>query len=91
MAFWFSGELLRIRDESLAALEDARKGIEVSRSVLREAGGNATLGRASDPPLPSSSLFEDGGVGSSLAAIEQLSIICGGARVEEWLEQVGDI
>lgn len=74
----------------MAALEDARKGIEVSRSVLREAGGNAAMGRASDPPLPPSSSFEDGGVGSSLAAIERLSIICGGARVEEWLEQVSE-
>lgn len=45
-----AGELLRIRHESLAAAAVATKEIEANRATLKEAGGTAAKGRASELP-----------------------------------------
>eukprot|EP00752_Nemacystus_decipiens_P018211 g16340.t1 len=44
----FEGELMRIRHESLAAATRAGRDVEANRATLREAGGTAASGRASE-------------------------------------------
>ena len=88
-----SGELLRLRDSSLAARDAAALGIEASRAALRDAGSTSAMERLSDlsaPPSPASLKEGQAGgqdVGASLLSIERLSS-GDGARSEKWLDEV---
>lgn len=89
---------MRIRHESLAAAARAGRNVEANRSTLREAGGTAAKGRASEMSITAASPAgpetegEGGGSGggalTGLVAVERLAVVEGNAGSEGWLKEV---
>lgn len=98
-SFFFTEELIRVHHQALAKAGEAGADIEARRATLREAGGTAAEGRASELPLsmtgvPASSGYVDGegaegadDVGVYSAPVERLALI-GQPGAEEWVDEV---
>lgn len=90
-----TGELLRLRDESLTVCAAAARGIQDSRNILRDAGGTAAERRASELPVPPNNTASIEGAGETVADDASASLAAAGRLAverspgsQEWVEEV---